>query len=104
MNTLDIAFQQSVQTSRVLTVEQKQDFLEGSTTFPDEYKEKVTSLLSNFDQHSHAREAYLKHHVDTLLTQLQDQLKQEQVSNEVIAATMKKARSVASGLFSSTAA
>lgn len=104
MNTLDTAFKQSVQTSRVLTAEQKQDFLEGSTSFPDDYKEKITSLLTNFDQHSRAREAYLTHHVEEFLSQLHDQLVQEHIRQDIIAATMKKARSVASGLFSSNTA
>ncbi len=77
MNKSAQAFIVAVNSSRVLSREQKELFLEGVEDFTDEYRAQITELLTQFDQNSFDREKYLREKLFTQYEELEKKLIRE---------------------------
>ena len=81
-----------IEHSRALTVEQKQDLAAVSDVLPEEYKEKVGTLLETFDEHSQARQEYLKEQLEGAYGKLEEELIKDGIEEGKRAALLAKAR------------
>lgn len=71
-----------VEKSRALNREEKRDLILVSDTLPKEYKNKVVKLLETFDEHSKARQEYLKEQLENAHAKLEDELVKDGVEEE----------------------
>lgn len=86
------AFIVAVNSSRVLTQEQKDLFLEGVEDFTDEYRVKITELLTRFDQNSFDREVYLREKLFEQYEQLEKKLTSEGIEETEKQKLLEKAK------------
>ncbi len=91
MNTNN-AFIVAVNSSRALSQEQKELFLEGVEDFTDEYRVKITELLTQFDQNSFDREVYLREKLFEQYKQFEKQLTNEGIEESKKQEMLSKAK------------
>lgn len=91
MNTTQ-AFIVAVNSSRALSQEQKELFLEGVENFTDEYREKITKYLTQFDQNSFDREKYLREKLFAQYEQLEKKLTSEGIEESEKQKLLEKAK------------
>lgn len=92
MNQTIQAFIVAVNSSRVLSHEQKELFLEGIEDFTDEYRAQITELLRQFDQNSFDREKYLREKLFTQYEELEKKLIREGIEEEEKQRLLDKAK------------
>ncbi len=81
-----------IEKSRALNAEEKRDLVAVSDKLPKEYKEKVSVILTTFDEHSKARQNYLKKKLEEAYAKLEDELIKDRVEEGKRAALLAKAR------------
>ncbi len=67
-------FTKVIENSRGLNAEEKQDLMAVSDALPEEYTAKVSKLLTTFDEHSVARQQFLKEKLEEAYDKLEDEL------------------------------
>ncbi len=82
----------AVNSSRVLSQEQKDLFLEGIEDFSDEYRAQITDLLMKFDRNSFDREIYLREKLFQQYKQLEKKLMSEGVEESEKLKLLDKAK------------
>ena len=92
MNHLTQKFIVAVNSSRVLSQEQKELFLEGIEDFSDEYREKIIELLTQFDRNSFDREVYLRDQLFQQYKQLEMRLGSEGIEESEKQKILDKAK------------
>ena len=91
MNTKD-AFIVAVNSSRALSQEQKELFLEGVEDFSDEYRAQIIELLTQFDQNSFDREKHLREKLYQQYKQLEKKLANEGIEESEKQKLLDKAK------------
>ena len=86
------AFIVAINSSRALSQEQKELFLEGIEDFTDEYREKITELLTQFDQNSFDREKYLREKLFAQYEELEKKLTNEGIEESEKQKLLDKAK------------
>lgn len=92
MNHSTQSFIVAVHSSRALSQEQKELFLEGIDDFTDEYREQITALLTQFDQNSFDREVYLREKLFAQYEQLEKKLTSEGIGETEKQEMLSKAK------------
>lgn len=92
MNHLTQAFVIAVNSSRVLSQEQKDLFLDGINDFSDEYRAQIIDLLTQFDQNSFDREVYLREKLFQQYKQLEMKLASEGIEESEKQKLLDKAK------------
>ncbi|MBP9814208.1 hypothetical protein KBC80_03345 [Candidatus Woesebacteria bacterium] len=82
----------AVNSSRALSQEQKELFLEGVEDFSDEYRAQIIELLTQFDQNSFDREKYLREKLYQQYKQLEKKLANEGVEESEKQKLLEKAK------------
>ena len=82
----------AVNSSRVLSQEQKALLLEGAESFNDDYRVKITALLTQFDANSFDREVHLQERLFELYTQFQKKLESEGIEESEKQKLLDKAK------------
>ena len=82
----------AVNSSRALSQEQKELFLEGVEDFSDEYRAQIIELLTQFDQNSFDREKYLREKLYQQYIQLEKKLANEGVEESEKQKLLEKAK------------
>ncbi len=85
-------FASVVEKSRVLTSEQKALFLEDPDSLPEGYQEKIVKLLTEFDDHSTAREQHLRQKLEEEFRMFAQRLEFEGIEERERKAMLAKAR------------
>ena len=81
-----------IRTSRALSQEQKELFLEDPNVLPAEYRVAIAQILFDFQERSFARERYLSDRLDELLESFEENLRNEGVDEEVRNTLTQKAK------------
>jgi len=89
----------AVNSSRALSQEQKDLFLEGVEDFSDEYRAQIIELLTQFDQNSFDREKYLREKLFAQYEQLEKKLTSEGVEESEKQKLLEKAMKQMEGFF-----
>jgi len=82
----------AVNSSRALSQEQKELFLERVEDFSDEYRAQIIELLTQFDQNSFDREKYLREKLYQQYKQLEKKLANEGVEESEKQKLLEKAK------------
>ena len=85
-------FLKVIENSRALNQEEKRDLAAVVDVLPEEYKEKVSALLETFDEHSNARQEYLKEKLEEAYINLENELETDGVGEEKKKELLAKAR------------
>ncbi|MEK7577698.1 MAG: hypothetical protein AAB492_03750 [Patescibacteria group bacterium] len=85
-------FTKVVEHSRALNTEEKRDLVAVVDALPEEYKEKVSALLETFDEHSNARQEYLREKLEEVYKNLEYELETDGVGEEKKKELLAKAR------------
>ena len=104
MDTPNQSFINAVKKSRVLNAEQKQELLTNPEVFPDSYKARLITLLSEFDDHSKIRERYLHENLQQSYDAFAKKLRSDGVEEEKREELLAKARHTIDSMFPRDAA
>jgi|GEM_PF-4110262 len=91
MTALD-TFVRIVNSSRGLSVQERQDLIEHAAEFPVPYRNKVVSLLRKFDAHVVARERILRERLNETLASFERNLVKEGVEDRMREELLRKAK------------
>ena len=92
MNHSVQSFIVAVNSSRALSQEQKELFLEGVEDFTEEYRAQTIELLTQFDQNSFDREIYLREKLFAQYEQLKKKLTSEGIEESEKQKLLDKAK------------